>query len=98
MDNGYSHASQAFGKSGMMGKWHTSQDGAGRGQGRTPLRGQAQHTSKKSLQAEKTPIPSLMTVSTKILVDSLPLFAFRGVCWVLPVLDGLVGVTLRSVF
>lgn len=56
------------------------------------------HTSKKSLQAEKTPIPSLMTVSTKILVDSLPLFAFRGVCWVLPVLDGLVGVTLRSVF
>lgn len=98
MDNGYSHASQALGNSGMIGKGHTSQDRARRGQGRTLLRGQAQHRSKKSLQAEKTPIPSLMTISTKILVDSLPLFAFRGVCWVLPVLDGLVGAKLRSVF
>ena len=60
--------------------------------------GNARHRRAKSRREEKTPTPSLLTTSFKTLVYFLPLLAFCGVFWVLPLWESLVCAMLSSAF
>lgn len=68
------------------------------GRDTTPKASAARSENSQKEEEEKTPIPSFMTTSTKILAYFLLLLAFRGVSWVLPVLDGFVRMILGSAF